>query len=440
MKFLGIFLLVVISASAFNVQDALQFSKGLFVGITAGPLPDLTPCLGDVTSMGEDVVAAVKDFESKTADGVKNGLKEIASAIDSIVAAMTQCKAAAEEVEKLVAMLKNFKSPISFVFHVGKNLVVNGVEIYHEIDGAITSYHSSQWETMGEDIGEALSNIFLKSQQGSSWEKTEYKMFEGLKTEEINAKFMGLQLEDLSKTKIPRVDYTSVDINLADSLPETFDATQKWPNCIHPIRNQLHCGSCWAFSGSEVLSDRMCIASQGKVSVVLSPQYMISCDTEDLGCRGGSLSNLWEFLSTTGTTLDSCTPYSSGTGTVETCPTKCSDNSEMKMYKAKEAHTFSNIESIKAELMANGPIQTGFMVYKDFLKYKSGVYTQESNEFVGGHAVKIVGWGTDNGIEYWKVANSWGPTWGEEGFFRIKQGIDNIDTNCMAGTPDLSTA
>ena len=61
--------------------------------------------------------------------------------------------------------------------------------------------------------------------------------------------------------------------NLDDDydIPESFDAREEWPDCIHPIRNQGHCGSCWAFAGSEVLSDRFCIASYGKINVVLSP-------------------------------------------------------------------------------------------------------------------------------------------------------------------------
>ena len=57
---------------------------------------------------------------------------------------------------------------------------------------------------------------------------------------------------------------------------------------IHPIRDQGGCGSCWAFSASEVLSDRLAIATQGKTNVVLSPMALVACDTEhDMGCNGG---------------------------------------------------------------------------------------------------------------------------------------------------------
>jgi len=60
------------------------------------------------------------------------------------------------------------------------------------------------------------------------------------------------------------------------------------------------------------------------------------------------------------------------------------------------------------------------MVYSDFMSYRGGVYVHTGGKLEGGHAVKIVGWGSEGGMDYWIVANSWGPLWGEEGYFRIK--------------------
>ena len=76
------------------------------------------------------------------------------------------------------------------------------------------------------------------------------------------------------------------------------------------------------------------------------------------------------------------------------------------------------------DIVANGPIQVAFNVYKSFMSYKSGVYSKKPLELLpeGGHAVKIVGWGTDGGVDYWTVANSWGTNWGDGGFFKIKRG------------------
>ena len=76
--------------------------------------------------------------------------------------------------------------------------------------------------------------------------------------------------------------------------------------------------------------------------------------------------------------------------------------------------------------MTYGPVSTAFTVYSDFENYAGGVYQHTGGNMMGGHAVRIVGWGVDSksGMKYWKVANSWNPYWGENGYFRIKRGSD----------------
>merc|ERR1712061_887520 len=92
--------------------------------------------------------------------------------------------------------------------------------------------------------------------------------------------------------------------------------------------------------------------------------------------------------------------------------------------KAKSAYAINGVTNMMKEISVNGPIQVAFMVYKSFMSYKSGIYSKHFWEFIpeGGHAVKIVGYGTENGHDYWTVANSWSTRWGEEGFFRIVRG------------------
>lgn len=77
--------------------------------------------------------------------------------------------------------------------------------------------------------------------------------------------------------------------------PNSYDWRKTMPNCIHPIRNQGGCGSCWAFGATEAFSDRICIATKGRVNVVLSPQDLLDCSTAGT-CKGGAPGNAFKFF------------------------------------------------------------------------------------------------------------------------------------------------
>jgi|JI10StandDraft_1071094.scaffolds.fasta_scaffold583759_1 cathepsin B len=242
------------------------------------------------------------------------------------------------------------------------------------------------------------------------------------------------------KTFIP-FNYNSELIeDNSDSLPANFDSRTQWPDCVHAIRDQGHCGSCWAFAASEVLSDRFCIASKGKTNLVLSPQDLVSCDKVDHGCNGGNPLFSWMYLMNKGIVSDECMPYSSGSGEVEKCPTHCAnDNVEFVRYHSAGMPQMlnNNEQKIKESIFAHGPVETGFTVYEDFMSYKSGIYSHKSGKMLGGHAVKIVGWGEEEGVKYWIAANSWSEKWGENGFFRIQVGQCNFEGMAIAGLPKL---
>lgn len=87
--------------------------------------------------------------------------------------------------------------------------------------------------------------------------------------------------------------------------------------------------------------------------------------------------------------------------------------------------------------MKNGPLGVAFYVYEDFLLYKSGIYQHVTGSFLGGHAVKLLGWGVEKNVSYWLLANSWNPDWGEAGYFRMLRGNDEcgIESRCVAGIP-----
>jgi cathepsin B len=91
------------------------------------------------------------------------------------------------------------------------------------------------------------------------------------------------------------------------------------------------------------------------------------------------------------------------------------------------------------EIATNGSITAAFTVYEDFTTYKSGIYHHVDGENLGGHAIKIIGYGVDGGEKYWLIANSWDYGWGEGGFFRMRRGTNEcgIEDKAFFGSPKL---
>jgi len=236
---------------------------------------------------------------------------------------------------------------------------------------------------------------------------------------------------------------------ISPSLPTEFDGRKQWPACIHPVLNQGNCGSCWAFAASEVLSDRFCIYTNGSVNVVLSPQNLLSCEEFNLGCTLGSLPNFaFKYLYDYGITTAGCVPYESQNGDVPSCQNydaNCMDGSKWKLYGLKNYSQVGSfiipsrhVEEIMKAVM-QGPVDVTFNVWGDFDEYRSGVYTHQGGEYLGLHSVKVIGFGVEKGVDYWLVQNSWGSSWGEKGFFKIRRGTDEcfIETLVYTGFPKL---
>jgi cathepsin B len=222
------------------------------------------------------------------------------------------------------------------------------------------------------------------------------------------------------------------DKRVLQSIPGSFDARNKWTSCVGPIRDQQVCGSCWAFATAEVFEDRLCIAGRVAPLVQRSTQYLVDCDGNESGCNGGNPNSAWDFLVTYGAPTEACYPY---TGKQGNCQTNCTGGGTLFTRKARGVQTYNSAASAKNDLMTNGPIETMFEVYSDFFYYSTGIYTPTTNSFLGYHAVKVIGWGTDSGMgDYWIAANSWNNDWGENGFFRIKAGTCSFEDNFVAGT------
>ena len=252
-------------------------------------------------------------------------------------------------------------------------------------------------------------------------------------------------------------------------IPESFDARTTWPECpvIGVARDQANCGSCWAFASTEAFNDRMCIATKGEFQHILSPQDTVSCcgflNCLSMGCNGGQPAMAWRFFKTTGVVTgggyddigkqDSCLPYQfescahhvddpsrpscqdAKTGSTK-CTKKCTELGYAKSYaddkhRVDSAYGLSGVVQIQEDIQRYGPVTAAFTVYADFPAYRSGVYHHTTGSQLGGHAVKIIGWGTENGEDYWLVMNSWNSNWGDNGTFKIRRGTDECGIESM---------
>merc|ERR1712066_1107256 len=117
--------------------------------------------------MGDDVEDAIKKFEKKTAKDVLNGLKLLASAFEGLPADLKACKAVESDIAQFVSAFKSMASPTSFAFHVGKDLIVNGADIFHEIYASVSDFKAQKWEDFGVDIGTALHKLIIGATQTS---------------------------------------------------------------------------------------------------------------------------------------------------------------------------------------------------------------------------------------------------------------------------------
>jgi len=256
------------------------------------------------------------------------------------------------------------------------------------------------------------------------------------------------------------------------AIPDTFDARTQWASCpsIKEIRDQSACGSCWALGAVEAMTDRICIASQGKVSAHISAGDLMSCcDSCGAGCDGGYPASAWQYWVTNGIvtggqygTKEGCKPYPfpqcehhvNGTHyppcpsaeyptprCVRMCQTGYTPTYQQdKKYGTTAYGISSDISAIQTEIMTNGPVEVDFTVYADFPSYKSGVYKHTTGAELGGHAVKMMGWGTEAGTPYWLIANSWNGDWGDMGTFKILRGADEcgIESDVQAGEPKFT--
>ena len=211
------------------------------------------------------------------------------------------------------------------------------------------------------------------------------------------------------------------------SLPLEMDWREH--DAVTPVKNQGQCGSCWSFSATGAMEGSNAIVNDNLIS--LSEQQLVDCSKKygNFGCNGGLMDNAFSYVEDNGLCSEESYPYTASVGS-------CNSNSCSKVLNLKDCFDVPpNNELSLKEAVSKQPISVAIQAdQKVFQFYTSGVITGDSCGTNLDHGVLTVGYGTDEelNVDYWLVKNSWGPTWGEDGYVRIER-TDSTSSEGVCG-------
>merc|ERR1712166_73548 len=255
------------------------------------------------------------------------------------------------------------------------------------------------------------------------------------------------QFADMTKTEYKRtmLGYNALrkPTNLVtEELDETAaPASVDWTTkgAVTPVKNQGQCGSCWAFSTTGSVEGRNQIKN-GKL-VSLSEQELTSCASKygNQGCNGGLMDDGFKFIEAEGLETEADYKYDGATGTRDTKKEKAHDGINPGVVTSFK-DVAKNSQSQLAAAVADGPVSVAIEADQSgFQFYKSGVFSGTCGPALD-HGVLAVGYGTDSGTAYWKVKNSWGSTWGQDGYIMMAKDISSSSGQCgIASQPSYPT-
>lgn len=223
------------------------------------------------------------------------------------------------------------------------------------------------------------------------------------RTLDERSKMLGLKIEN--KESKPRV--TAGVHMVADAV----EIDWRENGAVTPIKDQGFCGSCYAFSAVGAMEAAHFFHTGELLN--LSEQQVVDCDFFDQGCSGGEMNNVFMYSFKNPLMLTTDYEYK---GVKGTCTADWSKG-KASMTGMIDVDTMS-IPALKTAL-SKRPISVGIQANEDaFQFYKTGIITDGCGTDLD-HGVLAVGWGSENGTDYWIVKNSWGTWWGDKGYVKI---------------------
>ncbi|CDW82961.1 cysteine protease [Stylonychia lemnae] len=215
---------------------------------------------------------------------------------------------------------------------------------------------------------------------------------------------------------------------ISKAMPQSLD--WRYSNIVTAIKNQGSCGSCYAFASTASLESLLLLQDKNKFKGIdLSEQQLLDCSDNyygNSGCRGGDMYYAFAYLKQNKIQSESTYPY---IGKDSLC--RYDANKGIINIKGQIYFSTDNTTLIKEQVL-KGPITVGMDASSPYFRqYSSGIITTTKCGTSLNHAVIIIGYGLDKGLEYWIIKNQYGTRWGERGFARIKmqngQGICGLN-------------
>jgi cathepsin L len=289
-------------------------------------------------------------------------------------------------------------------------------------------YSAEEAREHGAIFAQNVKRIMAHNMAGRSWTEgvnafTDATVTELMAKKGISKSMLVAHKEAAKEARVPR---TGAKPKPKAALPTSVD--WRLQGVVTPVKDQGYCGSCWTFSATETLESHLALATG--TLFTLSEQEFVSCvPNPDScggtgGCAGATMELAFDYAMANGLVTEWTTPYTSYKGQDGACTLTKASPARVGGITGYTVLPSNDYEALLEAVATVGPIAITVDASK-WSSYSGGVFNgcnQASPEL--DHGVVLVGYGSDAGMDYWLVRNSWGPTWGENGYIRLARSSD----------------